>query len=45
MTLTEETTVFLVFVVMGMLFSIIFDFFRARKEYMVEKNVVSDLAF
>ena len=32
MTLTEETTVFLIFVVVGMLFSIIFDFFRAIRK-------------
>ena len=32
MTLTEETTVFLIFVVVGMLFSVIFDFFRAIRK-------------
>ena len=32
MTLSEETTVFLVFIVMGMLFSIIFDIFRAIRK-------------
>ena len=32
MTLSEETKVFLIFVVMGMAFSIIFDFFRALRK-------------
>lgn len=32
MTLSEETTVFLIFVVLGMLFSVIFDFFRALRK-------------
>ena len=38
MTLSEETTVFLVFVVMGMLFSIIFDVFRAIRKIKKVKN-------
>ena len=38
MTLSQETTVFLIFVVMGMLFSIIFDVFRAIRKFRKLKN-------
>jgi len=38
MTLSEETTIFLIFVVMGMLFSIIFDVFRAVRKVKKPKN-------
>ena len=38
MTLSEETTVFLIFVVMGMLFSVIFDVFRAIRKVKKTKN-------
>lgn len=38
MTLSEETTVFLIFVVMGMLFSVIFDVFRAIRKVKKLKN-------
>lgn len=38
MTLSEETTVFLIFVVMGMLFSVIFDIFRAIRKVKKIKN-------
>jgi len=38
MTLSEETTVFLVFVVMGMLFSVVFDLFRAVRKVRKLKN-------
>ena len=38
MTLTEETTIFLVFVAVGMLFSFIFDFFRALRKVKKLKN-------
>ena len=33
MTITDETTTFLIFVVMGMVFSVIFDFFRAIRKF------------
>lgn len=38
MTLSEETTVFLIFVVVGMLFSVIFDVFRAMRKVKKMKN-------
>ena len=38
MTLSEETAVFLIFVVMGMLFSVIFDVFRAIRKVKKTKN-------
>ena len=38
MSLSEETTVFLIFVVMGMLFSSIFDVFRAIRKVKKVKN-------
>ncbi|MBQ8043296.1 MAG: spore cortex biosynthesis protein YabQ [Clostridia bacterium] len=38
MTLSEETTVFLIFVVMGMVFSVIFDIFRAIRKVKKLKN-------
>ena len=38
MTLCEETTVFLVFVILGMLFSVIFDVFRAIRKTINLKN-------
>ena len=38
MTLSEETTVFLIFVVMGMLFSVIFDMFRAIRKVKKPKS-------
>jgi len=38
MTLSQETTVFLIFVVVGMLFSVIFDIFRAIRKIKKLKN-------
>ena len=41
MTLTEETKIFLMFIITGMLFSVIFDFFRAiRKVKKIKSNTV-----
>lgn len=40
MTLSEETTVFLIFVVMGMLFSVIFDIFRAIRKVKKPKSKI-----
>ena len=38
MTLSQETTVFLIFVVMGMVFSVIFDMFRAIRKVKKKKR-------